>query len=324
MDVEQAPAAAVMERKEKCLWKAKLAQEANRFEDMARYMRQVAECGEPMTKDEDNMLAAAYKHVLDTKRSSRRTLVTVEQKDGIASWEAAVARQYRARVDDELRALCTEVLAVVDGWLTSDRPNASDPATGVFYWKLCADYNRYAAEVIDDPGDRAAVVAVSRAAYERADQMGRTTLRPIDPIRLGLMLNYSVFLYQVCQQRRQGHDVAKHAFDEAVAEIDAIDDSMYDDSTLILRLIRDNLTIWIQENGGESYAAAATAEDQTSVDAADDPQQHQQQASSTVAAADDQMAMTAIAASTVMLSLSPPNVESQYDLDRQSLQDNAD
>lgn len=319
MDVEQTPAAAIVEMKEKCLWKAKLAQEANRFEDMARYMRQVAECGEPMTKDEDNMLAAAYKHLLDTKRSSRRTLVTVEQKDGIASWEAAVARRYRERVDDELRALCTEVLAVVDRWLTSDQPDASDPATGVFYWKLCADYNRYAAEVIDEPGDRAAVVAMSRAAYERADQMGRTMLRPIDPVRLGLMLNYSVFLYQVCQQRRQGHDVAKHAFDEAVAEIDAIDDSMYDDSTLILRLIRDNLAIWIQENGGESYASA---EDQTAVvvAGADDPQQ---QAPFTVPAADDREAMTAIAASTVMLSLSPPNVESQNDFDRQSLQDNA-
>ncbi|XP_050063168.1 14-3-3 protein zeta-like [Aphis gossypii] len=325
MEVEQEPVAAIVKTKEECLWKAKLAQEANRFEDMARYMRRVAECGEPMTKDEDNMMAAAYKHLLDTKRSSRRTLVTVEQKDGIASWEAAAARQYRERVDDELRALCTEVLAVVDEWLTSDRSNASDPATGVFYWKLCADYNRYVAEVIDDPGDRAAVVARSRAAYERADQIGRTALRPVDPVRLGLMLNYSVFLYQVCQQRRQGLDVAKHAFDEAVAQIDTIDDLMYDDSTLILRLIRDNLNIWIQENGGESYAAAvATAA--AVVAGTDDPQQQQQQpqqALSTLPVADDRMAVTAIAASTVMLSLSPPNVESQNDdLDRQTLRDN--
>uniref|UniRef100_A0A2S2NQZ8 14-3-3 protein zeta n=1 Tax=Schizaphis graminum TaxID=13262 RepID=A0A2S2NQZ8_SCHGA len=312
MDVEQVP---TVETKEKCLWKAKLAQEANRFEDMARYMKRVAECGEPMTKDEDNMLAVAYKHVLDTKRSSRRTLVTVEQKDGIASWEAEVTRKYRTRVDDELRALCAEVLSVVDSWLTSDRSDAADPATGVFYWKLCADYNRYTAEVIDDPDDRAAVVAVSRAAYERADQLGRTSLRPIDPIRLGLMLNYSVFLYQVCQQRQQGHDVAKHAFNEALSEIDAIDDTMYDDSTLILRLIRDNLSIWIQENGGESYAA--TTENQAVV--AVGPQQQV----STVPA-EDRVATDTVVASTVLLSLSPSavNVESQLDIDRQSLQDN--
>jgi len=314
MDVEQMP---VMETKEKCLWKAKLAQEANRFEDMARYMRQVAECGAPMTKDEDNMLAAAYKHVLDTKRSSRRTLVTIEQKDGITSWEATVARHYRARIDEELRALCTEVLTVVDSWLTSDQPESSDPATGVFYWKLSADSRRYAAEVIEDPGDRAEVVAMSKAAYERADRLGRKNLRPIDPIRLGLMLNYSVFLYQVCQQRRQGHDVAKHAFDEAVAEIDAIDDSMYDDSTLILRLIRDNLTIWIQENGGESYAG--TAEDQ----AAPAPVA-QAVAGEDLHAVEDRVATAVVATPTVLSSLSPSTgtVESQPDRNRRSLQDN--
>ncbi|XP_015370711.1 PREDICTED: 14-3-3 protein zeta/delta-like [Diuraphis noxia] len=311
MDVEQMP---VVEIKEKFLWKAKLAQEANRFEEMAKYMRQVAECGVPMTKEEDNMLAAAYKSVLDTKRSSRRTLVTIEQKDGITSWEATVVRHYRARIDDELRALCTEVLTLVDRWLMSDQPETSDPSTGVFYWKLCADYNRYAAEVIDDPDDRAAVVAISRAAYEQADRLGRKNLRPIDPIRLGLMLNYSVFLYQVCQQRRQGHDVAKLAFDEALAEIDTIEESMYDDSTLILRLIRDNLTIWIQENGGESYARAS--ENQTALVAfsvEDDIVQT------------DLVTTDTVATSTVLLPLSPSTVavESQPDIDRRSLQDNA-
>ncbi|KAL5238109.1 hypothetical protein ACI65C_005519 [Semiaphis heraclei] len=309
MDVEQTP---VVEIKEKYLWQAKLAQEANRFEEMAQYMRNVAECGVPMTKDEDNMLAAAYKNVLDTKRSSRRTLLTIEQKDGITPWEATVVSHYRARIDDELRALCNEVLTLVDNWLMSDQSDTSDPSTGVFYWKLCADYNRYAAEVIDDPGDRAAVVAISRDAYERADRLGRKNLRPIDPIRLGLMLNYSVFLYQVCQQRRQGHDVAKHAFDEALAEIDTIDDSTYDDSTLILRLIRDNLTIWIQENGGESYARAA--EDQTALVAfaVEDPVQ------TSLVTADT------VATSTVLLPLSTSTAaaESQPGLDRRSLQDN--
>lgn len=313
MDVDQIP---VAEIKEKCLWKAKLAQEANRFEDMAQYMRQVVECGAPMTKDEDSMLAAAYKHVLDTKRSSRRTLMTVEQKDGIASWEATMAHHYRTHVDDELRALCTEVLTVVNRKLKSDHLNSSDPATGVFYWKLCADYNRYVAEVIDDPGDRDVAVATSRAAYERADQLGQLSLRPIDPIRLGLMLNYSVFLYQVCQQRQLGHNVAKHAFDEAVAELDAIDDSMYDDSTLILRLIRDNLTIWIQENGGESYVMA---ENQTPV-----AQSILDDLSPTTAVVDLVTSSAVVETSTVVSSLTPSTVivGSQSDIERRPL-DNA-
>jgi hypothetical protein len=97
------------------------------------------------------------------------------------------------------------------------------------------------------------VITESRVAYERAEQLGRDSLRPIDPIRLGLMLNYSVFLYQMCDQHRQGHDLAKEAYEEAVAEIDSIDDHVYDESMLILRLIRDNLAIWVKENGGRPF-----------------------------------------------------------------------
>jgi len=239
----------VSRAKEKYLWHAKLAQEANRFEDMARYMKLMVETGAPMTRDDDNMLAVSYKRVLDAKRLSRRTLMSVEQKDGLTSWETAAARDYRVRIDDEQRALCDEMLSMVTMLLSSGRNEFTDPATSIFYLKLLADYKRYMAEAIDDTDDRNSVVAESRAAYESAHQLGQHTLRPIDPVRLGLMLNYSVFLYQVCDQRKQGHDLAKRAFDEALSEIDAIDQhNTYDaDSTLILRLIRDNLTIWIQE-----------------------------------------------------------------------------
>ncbi|XP_025418322.1 14-3-3 protein zeta/delta-like [Sipha flava] len=241
------------ETKKMYLWKAKLAQEANRFEDMAMYMRQVFETGAPMSKDEDNMLAAAYKHLLDTKRTSRRSLITVEHMDTVAPLEATMARDYRERVESEVLALCTEMLTVISGWLESPRAQSSDPESHVFYRKLYADYKRYAAEVTTDSLDRAAVITESRVAYERAEQLGRDSLRPIDPIRLGLMLNYSVFLYQMCDQHRQGHDLAKEAYEEAVAEIDSIDDHVYDESMLILRLIRDNLAIWVKENGGRPF-----------------------------------------------------------------------
>lgn len=248
--VEQ-PTKESSDTKETYLWKAKLAQEANRYDDMATFMGLVMGTGIPMTKEEDNMLAVAYKRLLDSKRSSRRTLSTIIERS-TESWEVDVARRYREAVDKEIRTLCTEVLSVIRGWLSSAQAADSDPATGVFYLKLCGDYNRYAAEVTIDQANRDMMVADSRAAYERADELGRQALQPIHPIRLGLMLNYSVFLYQVCQERKRGHDLAKRAFDDAVAEIDSTDHPL-DDTTLILRLIRDNLTIWRRENGGVSF-----------------------------------------------------------------------
>ena len=38
--------------------------------------------------------------------------------------------------------------------------------------------------------------------------------------------------------------MAKTAFDEAIAELDHVTDESYKDSTLIMQLLRDNLTLW--------------------------------------------------------------------------------
>ncbi|KAK6133759.1 hypothetical protein DH2020_032470 [Rehmannia glutinosa] len=48
--------------------------------------------------------------------------------------------------------------------------------------------------------------------------------------------------------------LAKQAFDEAIAELDTLSEESYKDSTLIMQLLRDNLTLWtsdLPEDGGE-------------------------------------------------------------------------
>jgi hypothetical protein len=51
-------------------------------------------------------------------------------------------------------------------------------------------------------------------------------------------------------------ELAKKAFDEAIAELDSLQEDSYKDSTLIMQLLRDNLTLWTsdtqtEEDGGE-------------------------------------------------------------------------
>merc|ERR1711988_408664 len=58
-----------------------------------------------------------------------------------------------------------------------------------------------------------------------------TELAPTHPIRLGLALNYSVFLYEVQSKSQEACDLAKQAFDDAIAELDTLDEESYKDST---------------------------------------------------------------------------------------------
>ena len=76
---------------------------------------------------------------------------------------------------------------------------------------------------------------------------GGTDLPPTHPIRLGLALNFSVFYYEVLNSPDRACHLAKQAFDDAIAELDTLNEESYKDSTLIMQLLRDNLTLWTSD-----------------------------------------------------------------------------
>jgi 14-3-3 protein epsilon len=86
---------------------------------------------------------------------------------------------------------------------------------------------------------------------------------PTHPIRLGLGLNFSVFYYEILNSPDRACHLAKQAFDDAIAELDSLSEESYRDSTPIMQLLRDNLTLWTSSdrNDAESQAPAAEVED---------------------------------------------------------------
>lgn len=42
------------------------------------------------------------------------------------------------------------------------------------------------------------------------------------------------------------------AFDDAIAELDTLNEDSYKDSTLIMQLLRDNLTLWTSDAAGDN------------------------------------------------------------------------
>lgn len=59
--------------------------------------------------------------------------------------------------------------------------------------------------------------------------------------------------------------MAKKAFDDAIAELDTLSEESYKDSTLIMQLLRDNLTLWTSDQN-EGDDAGANNEDGTRVE----------------------------------------------------------
>ncbi|KAJ1389355.1 14-3-3 protein [Sesbania bispinosa] len=170
--------------REQYVYLAKLAEQAERYEEMVDFMQKLVVASTPaseLTVEERNLLSVAYKNV------------------------------------------CASILNLLDSNLI---PSASSSESKVFYFKMKGDYHRYLAEFKD-------------IAY--AD------LPPTHPIRLGLALNFSVFYYEILNQSDKACGMAKQAFEEAIAELDTLGEESYKDSTLIMQLLRDNLTLWTSD-----------------------------------------------------------------------------
>lgn len=96
--------------KEELVQRAKLAEQAERYDDMAQAMKQVTETGVELSNEERNLLSVAYKNVVGARRSSWRVISSIEQKTEGVEKKQQMAREYREKVEKELREICYDVL----------------------------------------------------------------------------------------------------------------------------------------------------------------------------------------------------------------------
>mmetsp|Transcript_16127 Transcript_16127/g.15512 ORF Transcript_16127/g.15512 Transcript_16127/m.15512 type:complete len:118 (+) Transcript_16127:401-754(+) len=108
------------------------------------------------------------------------------------------------------------------------------------------DYYRYIAEyAVAEKRNAAAQKALQ--AYQEAHEIAGKSLQNTHPVKLGLALNFSVFYYEIMQSPEKACKMARDSFDEAIADLDNVVDEYYKDATLIMQLLRDNLTLWTSE-----------------------------------------------------------------------------
>jgi len=239
-----------MANREKEVYFAKLAEQAERYDEMADHMENVGKSPDELSVEERNLLSVAYKNAVGSRRAAWRIISSVMEKEKSKqnTEQAGYAQEYCKKVEAELQKICDRILALLDGNLIG---KASSGESKVFYQKMKADYYRYIAE-FKDGAEKASAAESARKAYEEANTVAEKDLAVTHPIRLGLALNYSVFQYEVLSKPDEACKMARTAFEDAIAELDNVAEDSYKDSTLIMQLLRDNLTLWTSDQeGGE-------------------------------------------------------------------------
>ncbi|CAN6542124.1 hypothetical protein ACFX13_019362 [Malus domestica] len=235
--------------REQYVYLAKLAEQAERYEEMVSFMEKLVvgstAAGTELTVEERNLLSVAYKNVIGSLRAAWRIISSIEQKEeGRRNEEhVALVKQYRSKVETELSAICAGILELLQSHLV---PSATTGESKVFYLKMKGDYHRYLAE-FKNGDERKTAAEDTMVAYKAAQDIALADLAPTHPIRLGLALNFSVFYYEILNSSEKACSMAKQAFEEAIAELDTLGEESYKDSTLIMQLLRDNLTLWTSD-----------------------------------------------------------------------------
>jgi len=217
----------------------RVAETAERYEDMCKFVNKLVQMksgkGEDLDVDERNLLSVAYKNVVGSKRASWRTL-----SGGFDDADEELLNKYKKLVEDELEAICNEVLELLTKHLCKNVEGNGDE-TEVFYLKMCGDYYRYLSEFRTESEE---IKAKAEEYYKKAMDVAEANLNETHPTRLGLALNFSVCYYEILKKPEKACDLAKKSFDAAIEKLDTLNDASYKDSTLIMQLLRDNLTLW--------------------------------------------------------------------------------
>jgi len=237
------------------VYKAKLAEQAERFDEMVSDMKEVAKQPQELTVEERNLLSVAYKNVIGSRRASWRVVTSIEQK-GDAD-KMSIIKDYKLKIETELSEICNDILSIIEENLI---PNSSSEEAKVFYYKMKGDYHRYLAE-FQSAEVRKTSASSALDAYQAASGVASADLPPTHPIRLGLALNFSVFYYEILNSPDRACHIAKQAFDDAIAELDTLSEESYKDSTLIMQLLRDNLTLWTSTDSTDAEAPTDAADE---------------------------------------------------------------
>lgn len=232
---------------EKNIYLAMLAEQCNRFDEMVKFLEEMlANRDKDLTTDERNLLSIAYKNSISSPRLAQRTIKayeTKEQKKEKSKFLPYIL-EYKQKVEGELTKMCQNVINVIETQLLK---KAEEDEAKVFYIKMKGDYNRYIAEyAVDDLKAKVAENALN--AYNEASTIAKN-LPVLNPIALGLALNFSVFYYEVKNDHDTAIKIASEAIDKVDKELPNIDEDAEEnrDTVSIVNLLKENLEMWKSE-----------------------------------------------------------------------------
>jgi hypothetical protein len=206
-----------------------------------------------ITEEERNLLFSSFKTLINFRRDSWRTVHALESKE-LKNKSSLLPRVtgLKASLTEEIKNYVNKAIELIDNNLLK---NAVNNELKVMYSKIKGDYTRYIIEIIPKENEEE-INALKEKAGENY-KMGLNlcdTLSNLNTTKVGLMLNYTVFLYEIMKDYKTAYIIANDAYEKTMKSIkdDNHDLNVFKDLNKLINLLKDNISKWsetvIQEN----------------------------------------------------------------------------
>jgi hypothetical protein len=223
------------------LYVVSLAQNIDRPQDMIPLLKRIFSISPRLDVEERMLFSRAYHDLIVRLRAE---IAAVEPYLEVADTpeKHSAVQSLIDRIRSELHSIVTEVIKTTDDVLL---PASESTQDHIFYNKLKGDYYRYDAEFqIDDLKNQA--IKNADTCYERALSLA-DEFEISNPMRLGLILNYCVFVVDVKGDKENGRELARTTMERATQKIKELD-AQDQDTEICLKLLEDNVRLWKEED----------------------------------------------------------------------------
>ena len=223
-------------------------------EETLKYMEEVINLKNgDINEEEKNLYFNSLQSLINFRRESWRTINALESKE-IKNQSNLLPRvtELKKSLEEEIKKYANKVIEIIDDKLLKD--TISDELK-VIYCKIKADYIRYIIELTTKDKEEERNILIENA--DKSYKIGLNcceSLNDLNIAKVGLILNYSVFLYEIMRDYKNAYILANNTYQKTMKIMNEENHDLFNNKEInkMLKLLKENIDIWaetvVQEN----------------------------------------------------------------------------
>ncbi|OHS99006.1 14-3-3-like protein [Tritrichomonas foetus] len=229
---------------------ARLYYEISHFQEAMDCVERLSQINPVFNYDDLMLLNVITKARVDPERSTIRTLASYSDSEEKENHVEIVdrIRNYQDVVKHDLQEFAYRSISLIENVL---KPNSDSSENIAFCDKILGDLYRYIVECGDE-SERENARNNAEKCYREALDIAKADLIICSPVRLNIILNYAVFVYEHDKKPDDAIEILKKLIETDLPGLQQIDGEKRAESERIINVIQNNLGVWCAQR---SYQA---------------------------------------------------------------------